>query len=125
MGTKADTDRTRASMIEAAGELFAKHGFHGVSVRDICTRANASLSALNYHFRDNDGLYGQVLDSAIAVDTPSPEQLILLESLPPREALMHVIGDYVQRLLAKGGPDWRTLLLEREYLDPSPPFRKL
>ncbi len=57
MGTKADTDRTRSNMIEAAGELFAKHGYHGVSVRDICTRASASLSALNYHFRDKDGLF--------------------------------------------------------------------
>ena len=125
MGIKSDTDRTRASMIEAAGELFAKHGFHGVSVRDICSRANASLIALNYHFRDKDGLYGEVLNSAIAADVPSPEQVVMLESLPPREVLMHVIDDYVQRLLAKGGPDWRTLLLEREYLDPSSQFRKL
>lgn len=125
MGTKADTDRTRSNMIEAAGELFAKHGYHGVSVRDICTRASASLSALNYHFRDKDGLFKEVLDSAVAAEAPTAEQLAILESLPPRDALLQVVEDYVGRLLAKGGPDWRTLLLEREYLDPSPQFRKL
>ncbi len=125
MGTKTDTDRTRTNMIEAAGQLFAQHGFHGVTVRDICARADASLSALNYHFRDKDGLYREVLESAIQCETLPQEQLAVLESLPPRKALLQLVQQHTSNLLAPGGPDWRVLLIEREYLDPSPAFEEL
>ncbi len=125
MGTKIDTDRTRANMIAAAGELFARHGFHGVTVREICARARASLSALNYHFRDKDGLYRDVLEVAIECETLTAEQLAALESLPPRQALTQLVEQYTATLLAPGGPDWRVKLIEREYLDPSPAFEEL
>jgi AcrR family transcriptional regulator len=110
-------------MVEAAGELFAQHGYDGVTVRDICARAGASLSALNYHFRDKEGLFREALGSAVARDSLTAERLAALESLPPRQALLLLVREYAANLLSPGGPDWRTLLLEREYLDPSPAFR--
>lgn len=125
MGTKLDTERTRANMIEAAGELFARDGFHGVTVREICLRAGASLSALGYHFGDKDGLYREVLEAAIECETLTKEQSALLDSMPPRKALLAYVEQYAANLLAPGGPDWRVLLIEREYLDPSPAFQEL
>lgn len=125
MGTKVDTDRTRGAMIEAAGELFSAAGYHGVTVREICARAKASLSALNYHFRDKEGLYRAVLESAVAADALTPEILAELEALSPRQALLFVIQDYHSKLLGSKTPPWRTLLIEREYMDPSPMFEEM
>ncbi|MFO1020195.1 MAG: CerR family C-terminal domain-containing protein [Planctomycetales bacterium] len=125
MGTKVDTDRTRGAMIEAAGELFSQAGYHGVTVREICTRAKASLSALNYHFRDKEGLYRAVLESAVAADALTPEIIAELESLSPRKGLLFLIQDYQSKLLASKTPPWRTLLIEREYMDPSPMFEEM
>ena len=62
----SDDRDTRERLIEAAGQLFADHGFRKVTVREICRVAHANVAAVNYHFGDKLGLYREVLDTAIA-----------------------------------------------------------
>ena len=38
---------TRSRLLEAAGEVFAEHGFQATTVRDICARAGANVAAVN------------------------------------------------------------------------------
>lgn len=47
---------TRDRILQAARELFAEGGYAGVSVRDVTSRANVSLSSINYHFGGKDEL---------------------------------------------------------------------
>jgi AcrR family transcriptional regulator len=47
---------TRTEIFTAAERLFAHHGFHGVSIRDITAEAGANVAAVNYHFRSKDDL---------------------------------------------------------------------
>ena len=56
--------KTRQRVLEAAVEGFAEHGFRKATVRNICKRANANVAAINYHFRDKEGLYTSVLQYA-------------------------------------------------------------
>jgi len=57
-GSGATTDR----LISAAEHLFAVHGIDGVSLREINRAAGSrNASALQYHFRDRDGLLRAVL----------------------------------------------------------------
>jgi len=43
-------------LLDAAEALFAERGFEAVSVRDITTRAEANVAAVNYHFGSRDDL---------------------------------------------------------------------
>ncbi|SHJ96654.1 transcriptional regulator, TetR family [Desulfatibacillum alkenivorans DSM 16219] len=54
---------TRISLLEAATELFAAHGFEGASVKQITERAGASVGSFYHHFNDKADLFTQVLDN--------------------------------------------------------------
>ncbi|MFF7489343.1 TetR/AcrR family transcriptional regulator [Streptomyces luteogriseus] len=54
----------RRAMVDAAIELFARHGVRGTGVAAIAERAGATPSALIHHFGSKDGLVRAVLEEA-------------------------------------------------------------
>src|SRR5690606_5092705 len=48
---------TKSHIIEIARDLFAEHGFDGVSVRAICSKANCNVSAISYYFGSKEELF--------------------------------------------------------------------
>ncbi|MGD1073670.1 MAG: CerR family C-terminal domain-containing protein [Bryobacteraceae bacterium] len=86
-----DTDATQVRLIEAAGEIFADHGYQSATVRDICARAGANIAAVNYYFGDKLGLYVAVLRHVIG-SSEREELLSPADGLDqPREALRQFI----------------------------------
>jgi len=63
---KATDAATRTRLLRAATELFAAHGFHGTTVRDIAARAKANVAATHYHFGSKHDLYMAVLRDRFA-----------------------------------------------------------
>jgi len=61
MSPAHDASSTRQRLLEAAAHVFAEHGFAGASIRDICTRAEANVAAVNYHFGGKDDLATAVM----------------------------------------------------------------
>jgi len=58
MGTDAEnTQTTHDRLLAAACELFGEMGYRETTVAEICSRANANIAAVNYHFRSKDDLY--------------------------------------------------------------------
>lgn len=55
-------DITRQKLLDTAEQLFAGHGFGSTSVREITTGAGCNIAAVNYHFRDKQGLYRAVFE---------------------------------------------------------------
>lgn len=53
-------------LLDAGVELFARHGFHGTSIRDIAERAGANVAAAHYHYGSKEGLYLEVLRAQFA-----------------------------------------------------------
>ncbi|MBX7114395.1 MAG: TetR/AcrR family transcriptional regulator [Myxococcaceae bacterium] len=51
----------REAIAAAAKRCFLRHGFHGVSMRDIADEACCSLGKLNVHFPDKISIYRHVL----------------------------------------------------------------
>lgn len=52
---------TRDKIAAAAIRLFAAHGFHAVSTKQICDEAGANIAAINYHFGSKENLYRSIV----------------------------------------------------------------
>jgi AcrR family transcriptional regulator len=109
---------TRRRLIHAAGEIFAEHGFHKATVRQITDHAKVNVAAINYHFRDKAELYASVLREChcAARDMGGP---LVPEGATPEERLHSFIAGFVGRLLHPARPHWHGILMAREMTEPS------
>jgi len=77
---------TRDALVQAAYEVFLKHGYHGTSMRDIAARAKLSVAAAYNHFKNKDDLfvavlrrhhpYGRILPALAEVRGDTVEELL-------------------------------------------------
>ena len=51
----------REQILDAAAELFARYGFHGVGIDDIGKAVGISGPALYRHFRSKDAMLAEML----------------------------------------------------------------
>ena len=51
---------TQDRILGAAEELFAQHGFAGTSLRQVTSRADVNIAAVNYHFGSKENLVNEV-----------------------------------------------------------------
>lgn len=51
---------TKDRILSAAEELFAQHGFSGTSLRQVTSRADVNIAAVNYHFGSKENLVNEV-----------------------------------------------------------------
>jgi AcrR family transcriptional regulator len=117
---------TKKRLIEAAGETFARYGFRAATVREICRRAKASVSAVNYHFRDKEGLYAAVFEySHRWAVAKYPHDLGLESRASPAERLRAFIRSFLLRGLGDGFPAWHGKLVAQETVNPSGVFGKV
>jgi AcrR family transcriptional regulator len=109
---------TRQRLLDVASALFSEHGYHHVTVRDICRQARANLAAVNYHFGDKLGLYLEVVKAAIATVRPIEDQLrVSAADQPPAEQLTRYIRQAVSFTPAN---EWVQRLFGRELHQPVP-----
>ncbi len=57
----ADPERTRLTILNAAEDEFAEHGFHGTRMVAIAERAGVTHGLLHYYFDSKDRLYEEVV----------------------------------------------------------------
>ena len=125
MGTPKDSEKTRAKLIEAAGQLFAERGFNGVTVRDIAKRSETHLSALNYHFRTKEALYREAILEACRSDSLSPEEREQMQTLDHEKALYVLVKETIRHYAEQKTSRWKTVIIYRECWDPSPVFEEV
>ena len=111
----------RQRILEAAGEVFAEHGFRAVTVREICKLAEANLSAVNYYFGDKEHLYLAVLKYSFnAAIKKYPPDLGLEPGASAEQQLQAFILSLLLRILDEGRPAWHGKLMAREMIEPTP-----
>jgi AcrR family transcriptional regulator len=117
---------TRLRLLEAAGKVFAEQGFHRATIRDICSRADANIAAVNYHFGDKERLYVAViqywLGEALRKYPPDGGRA---PDAPADERLHAFVRSWLFRMLDEGTPAWHGKLMAREMSEPTAAFEVL
>ncbi len=76
MPTRQSTsDATRTKLEHAGLELFLKHGFNGVGLRDLAKAAKLSLGAVYNHYDSKDALFAALIESEYARFAAATEPL--------------------------------------------------
>jgi len=111
---------TRRQLLEAAGAVFAEFGFRNATVREICRRAGANVAAVNYHFRDKETLYIEVLRYAHSRALAKyPPLLDVAATAPPAEKLRAFVKSFLLRIFDKGPGSWHGKIMSREMIEPT------
>jgi AcrR family transcriptional regulator len=58
----ANADETRQRIVAAAIPLFAAHGFHGASTRELAAAARVNIATLNHYYESKQGLFDAAVD---------------------------------------------------------------
>lgn len=99
----SETQGTRERLIEAAMEEFARQGYAGATVADICARAEANVASVNYYYGSKEKLYQEVWREAF---TRTHKRFPVDEGLgadaAPQERLRSFIRAKVFQMLGSG-----------------------
>ena len=106
-GSRRDPERTRAAVLGAAVEEFARYGLGGARVDRIARRAGANKRMLYYYFRDKENLFLAALEDRYA-HIRKAERELNLDHLDPREALARLV-DFTWNYFLEH-PEFMTLL---------------
>lgn len=67
--------RTRAKLLEAAGEVFARQGFHSATVDDVADAAGYTKGAVYANFASKDALFLALLDQHLDAQVEQVDRL--------------------------------------------------
>lgn len=70
---------TKERILHAAEDLFAQNGFAGTSLRQVTSRADVNIAAVNYHFGTKENLVQEVFKHRM--DEMSEKRLALLSKV--------------------------------------------
>ena len=92
-GTDVDT---RAAILTAAREVFARRGFAGTSVREVAEEAKVNKAMIYYHFDDKVDLYRAVLSHSFAAMDRIWDQEIFKNDSPAQEKIQTYIKGFIR-----------------------------
>ncbi len=91
---------TKERILHAAEDLFAQHGFAGTSLRQVTSRADVNIAAVNYHFGSKENLVQEVFKHRM--DEMSEKRLQALNQVIQKEPadLEGILLAFIQPALA-------------------------
>jgi AcrR family transcriptional regulator len=116
---------TREKLVEAAGQVFAEHGYHATTVREIVKRSGANIAAVNYHFGGKLGLYTEVLQRLVRAARVNAINSALDQNAPPEEILRAVIGARLQSVTRPNLQDLHSRIMMHELVQPTPALSRV
>jgi len=106
-------------ILAAATEVFLELGYRKATFREICRRAPANTAAINYHFRDKEGLYLAVLERALDESRQAGACQSPPESASPEEKLRAYIAIIMRSILSPGESSVLFTLMSHEMAEPT------
>jgi len=111
---RRDAAATREKILDAAEELFAERGYHGVSIREIVALAGVDLALVHYYFGPKDALFREVIErrgAGHAADHMAALEKLRAESDGP-PGVAALIRAFCEPMFEKmsRGPQWRNYM---------------
>ena len=109
-------EATRERILDAAEELFAEHGFDGVTVRQVTRKASVDVALAHYYFGTKRGLFDSVFLRRAAILNDARLKAIDDFQINPGpggatiEGFIQAFLDPVMERWANGGPGWKSYL---------------
>lgn len=103
---------TIEQILDAAEDLFAKHGLHGVTLKDVAKRVGVHHTLLNYYFADKKTLFDAVFARRAVITserrmTALDEYDSATEGKPTVEGALRAFLDTDLDLYIEGGERWK------------------
>lgn len=119
---KVSDKNSKEKILGAATKLFAQKGFNGVSVREICKKADANICMISYYFGGKQELYNAIIDNLIERQTEFASSFLDLDKHPSEfskkeqvDLLMHMLDKFSDFFYSKNiSKDIITLLLKEQ-----------
>jgi len=100
--------QTRARLLDAAGQVFARRGFHAATVDEVADAAGYTKGAVYSNFANKDELFLALLDQRVAAQLQQVEALYAIES---SEELLAALRGRTEREFA-AARDFGVLMVE-------------
>lgn len=123
--TSKRTQRSLATserILDAAEELFAKHGIYGVTMREIAELANVDTALLHYYFESKRGVFDAVF--ARRADILNSERMLEMDRYEAEAGdavtVEGIIAAYLRPMFSlnrQGGQGWRNFCAFVTHLD--------
>ena len=99
-------------MLDAAEELFSKHGMYGVTLKDVAQKVGVHTSLMHYYFKDKQDLFHQVVRrrAPITIGRRVEAMTRYAEEVgdhPTVEGSLRAFLDTDLNLYIEGGEGWR------------------
>ena len=99
-------------ILDAAEYLFSKHGFHGVTLKDVAKRVGVHHTLVNYYFDDKKKLFQDVSGRRAVVTVDRRMHALdeydrLTDGTPTVEGALKAFLDTDLDLYIQGGEGWR------------------
>lgn len=92
----SDRNGTRRHMLEIAEQLFSKHGFEAVSVRQLAAEAGVNSAMVSYHFKSKDGLLRALIQERFPRTREQIDE-IANSALDPMGKLLAAVDMYAEK----------------------------
>lgn len=112
------SEAKKDKLLAAASEAFIEKGFREATVAEICARAEANISAVNYHFGSKESLYQEAWRHSFTESLKSyPLDGGVSETAPAEERLRGQLTSLIQRIADENNKDF--FIAQMEMVNPT------
>lgn len=97
----AKAERTRAAILAAAEQEFARRGFEATRLEDVAAAVHLKRATLFYHFRDKQSLYEAVITDAFGSLTKRLTQVFAAAELPIPTRMERAVEAWVDTVTSR------------------------
>lgn len=112
------SEAKKEKLLAAASKVFIEKGFRDATVAEICARAGANISAVNYHFGSKEALYQEAWRYSFSESIKAyPMDGGVSESASPEDRLRGQLTSLIQRIADVNNTDF--FIAQMEMINPT------